>query len=306
MRRLAVVLLAGAAGCGPGSSGRAEVRLTVTDNFGARQVRQVVLPSRAGGQTVLDVLRERANVLIRTGARAPQAIEGLAARGPVAWSFFVNGVAPDTGAASTKAHGGERIWFDRHDQRAAPRIGAVVGSFPEPFIHGLNGERLPIRVECARPGSPACKQTVDRFTGLGVVAAPGRLRGSFTTHTLRVLVGVWPQLRVDDSAARLERGPGASGVFARPAPDGRSLALLDARARVSRVLGAGSGLVAATGGLEIAEPEGVRAPVWLLTGTDERGVLAAVRSFTERALRDHFALAVTTAGRAVPLPTPRP
>ena len=42
-----------------------------------------------------------------------------------------------------------------------------------------------------------------------------------------MLVGLWPAIHEDPAAKQIERGPQTSGVFARMAPDGRSLALLD-------------------------------------------------------------------------------
>ena len=51
--------------------------------------------------------------------------------------------------------------------------------------------------------------------------------------------------------------------------------MLDARGRVARTLGAGTGLVAAT-------REKDREPVWFVTGTDEAGVDSAAAAFGEQ------------------------
>ncbi len=53
-----------------------------------------------------------------------------------------------------------------------------------------------------------------------------------------------------------------------------------------RTLGAGAGLIAATGG-------SATGTVWLITGTDAAGVSAAAAALTPARLDDHFALAVT-------------
>ena len=34
---------------------------------------------------------------------------------------------------------------------------AVVGSFPEPFLNGIGGKRLPVRVECTDVAGSACR-----------------------------------------------------------------------------------------------------------------------------------------------------
>ena len=97
------------------------------------------------------------------------------------------------------------------------------------------------------------------------------------------------------AAALIDRGPAASGVYARfTGPAGQSLQLLDPRGRVVRTLTADAGLVAAT-------RDAVSAPTWLVTGTDMNGVIAAARALTPARLRDHFALAVQ-GGSDLPLP----
>jgi hypothetical protein len=63
---------------------------------------------------------------------------------------------------------------------------------------------------------------------------------------------------------------------------------------VVRTLGAGAGLVAATGNSSTA-------PVWIVTGTDVAGVSAAAAALTAARLDDHFAVAVD--GQAdIPVP----
>jgi hypothetical protein len=215
------------------------------------------------------------------------AAEGEAPSGRALDSFargrarFVNGVAA---RGDTTVHGGDRVWSDRNDARTPTP--AVVGSFPEPFLHGIDGKRLPVRVECADARGAACRRVADRLAAYDVPAARGGLQTARAAETLRLLVGPWTELRPDPAVSGLERGPGASGVYARIAPDGRSIALLDATGRVTRTLGAGSGLVAAT-----KRPD--ERPTWVVTGTDAAGVASAVRAFEEGTLEHRFALAVS-------------
>jgi hypothetical protein len=295
---LALAVAALVAGCGtepPDSP--AGARLTITRDFGAREVRSLDAPHGRDRETVLRLLERNANVT--TGDGSVQGIDGVAggrrAGRPLDWFFYVNGIAASAGASATRLHPGDRVWWDRHDSGTARRVPAVVGSFPEPFVHGSEGKRLPVRVECADPEAPACDAVATALTDLGVPAARGGLRTSHTERTLRVVVGRWSAARTADTALqRMEHGPRASGVFARPTPDGRRIDLLDARGRRTRAMGRGGGLIVAT-------KEGDVAPTWAVTGTDEDGVAAASRAFDENALRDRFALAVVD-GRAVGLP----
>jgi len=127
-------------------------------------------------------------------------------------------------------------------------VPAVVGSFPEPFIHGPGSvKRLPVRVECVEIESAPCRQISKTLAAFGVPVATGLFRASITKATLRLLVGPWEALREDDTLRQLESGPSVSGVYAQPSSTGSQINLLNADARTVLSLGAGSGLIAATG-----------------------------------------------------------
>jgi hypothetical protein len=295
-----VLIAVALAGCGVGAGDEAQgTRLTVTDAFGARTLVQLESPEARGEETVMRILQRNARVTTRYGGSFVQSIDGRAGGReggrPVDWFFYVNGVEAGEGAASTTVEEGDRIWWDRHDWGAAMRVPAVVGSFPEPFVNGSGGKRYPVRVECADPRTPPCRTVQRRLTDEDVPAAAGRLRSVTATTTLRVIVGPWARISGDIGVVRLEQGPEASGVYARPSADGKRCDLLDARGRTTRTLGAGSGLVAAT-------RAGDDAPLWVVTGTDDAGVAAAARAFDEGPLADHFALAIAD-DVGVPLPT---
>ena len=180
-------------------------------------------------------------------------------------------------------HGGDRVWADT--AAASARTPAVVGSFPEPFLHGIDGKRLPVRIECADARGPACRQVGDRLAGLEIPAARGGLQTARAPETLRVLVGPWTALRLDPAANALEHGPRASGVYARIAPDGRTIAVLTPTGAAH-----GRSVPAAARGRHQAPR---RAAAWVVTGTDAAGVASAARAFDEGTLEHRFALAVS-------------
>jgi hypothetical protein len=244
------------AGCGVGQTGhQAPVKVTITRDLGAVVMREAQAKS---------------------GAKL-----GALLRGQPGGQRWVNGVAAGAGAT---VHGGDRVWADIAAARA--RTPAVVGSFPEPFLHGIDGKRLPVRIECADARGPACRQVGDGLAAFGIPAARGGLQTARAPETLRVLVGPWTALRLDPAANALEHGPRGSGVYARMAPDGRTIAVLSADGRMARTLGPGSGLVAA-----VKRPD--ERPLWVVTGTDAAGVASAARAFEEGTLEHRFALAVS-------------
>jgi hypothetical protein len=297
-----VAAVAALAGCGLGAGAEpTDTRLTVTDGYGARPLERLEAPRVGGEETVMRLLQRNAKVATRYGGGFVQSIDGRsgghAGDRPIDWFFYVNGVEAEKGAAATRVRSGDRIWWDRHDWGSVQRVPAVVGSFPEPFLHGIDGRRLPVRVECAEPGMAACQGVQRRLTRYEIPASLSRPRSVATKETLRVVVGRWTAIRGDLGVASLEKGPQRSGVFARPSEDGRRLVLLDARGRTTRTLGARAGLVAAT-------RAGDDPPLWVVTGTDAAGVASAAQAFDEGPLSDRFALAVAD-GLGVALPDRR-
>jgi hypothetical protein len=304
--RLTVALVAvnSLAGCGLGA-GRAPggVTLTVTRDFGRAALGTWRAPRVRGQETVMSLLVRNASVSTRYGGGFVQSIDGLAggqrAGRPVDWFYYVNGSEAPEGAASRNLRRGDRIWWDHHDWSQTDHVPAVVGSFPAPFSNGVNGRRLPVRIECALIAGGACRAVRERLRALSVPAAVAPLASGSAPGTLRLVVAPMDALAADPAAATIRQGPRASGVYVRFPRGGHTLVLLDQDGHAAQQLGAGAGLVAATA-------SGRDAPVWLVSGTDSAGVERAAASFNQAALGNRFAVAVTAAGTALGTPLVRP
>ena len=292
-----------AAGCGLGAGpAPSAVQLTVTGNFGARVLGTRGAPRVQGQETVMSLLLRNHAVTTRFGGGFVQSIDGLAgglqAGRPVDWFYYVNGVEASKGAAATNVHPGDHIWWDRHDWSQTDNVPAVVGSFPEPFLNGIGGKRLPVRVECAVVQGDPCRTVTARLRRVGVPAAIAAVGSGGGSSTLRVLVGTWSELNRDVAVREIGRGPRVSGVYASVSPAGKTLTLLDQDGRTARTLTAGAGLLAAT-------RQGEEAPVWIVTGTDQAGLALAARGLQQGALQSHFALALSAQG-SIPIPVGAP
>jgi hypothetical protein len=256
----------------------------------------MTLHSVPGSETVMRLLERHFRIATRYGGGFVESINGLSGSASHRdWFYYVNGVEGPQGAAGTSIHKGDRIWWDLHDWTAAQDTPAVVGSFPEPFVHGVGGRRLPTTLECASDVGAACQRASNELTAIGVPIASQEIGTGSGTDSLAVVVGTWRDLSAATAAVLIEHGPGSSGIYAKFAGrGGRTLQLLDPHGHVAMTLGAGAGLVAATA-------QASTEPTWLITGTDAAGVLAAARAFTAAALRDHFAVAVQ-GSRLLPVP----
>ncbi len=172
------VLTAGVAGCGLGPGrGTSDVNLTVSKAFGTAQLRNVTESKVPGSETVMRMLERRAQVHTRYGGGFVQSIDGLSGGSGTDWFYYVNGIEAPAGAAATAVHKGDRIWWDQHDWSQTDTIPAVVGSFPEPFVHGIAGKRLPTVLECAPTETAACTTVAARLHAIGV-PAPSQLLGT--------------------------------------------------------------------------------------------------------------------------------
>jgi hypothetical protein len=291
---LALACAAAGCGIGPGPRSAQRANLTVTRDYGHELLRQAS-ERPPESEDAIRILDRNARVETAYGGRFVQSIDGLAGGGSGGhfdWFLYVNGVESPVGGGDYRVRGGDRVWWDYRDWRAAMRVPAVVGSWPEPFLHGFAGRRWPATVRCLGGGG-ACETVSSRLREAGV--SPGAASGD---DSVRVLVGPWSRVRRDGAAAQLDRGPGTSGVFARFAPEGRrwSLGALDASGAVRKRFGADAGLVAAV-------RSGDKPPTWLVTGTDPAGVGAAASLLDEPDLTNRYA--VVTHGRhpmEVPLP----
>jgi Domain of unknown function (DUF4430) len=301
---LALVLVLVVAGCGFGAGKKSggSVTVTVSEDFGRARLAPTSRKTAREGESVMRLLQGSFDVTTRFGGNFVQEIDGVSGGREdgrrVDWFYYVNGIESSTGAGERKLYPGDRIWWDHHDWQTAMRVPAVIGAFPEPFRSGENGKKLPIRLVCFNGEDRSCDEVEKRLRDAGVPDVARSNLESSPGEVLRILVGKWSDVRKDIASRQLEQGPSVSGVFAKPSPDGASIALMSPDGKTERTLGPGSGLVAATSYLE-------EHPTWLITGTDDVGVAAAAAAMTEDQLRYHFALAID-AGRGVPLPLEGP
>jgi hypothetical protein len=292
---LVAALVAAGCGLGPGKQ-LGGIELTVTRDYGSVSMLQRKVDHVTESDTVMRVLEREAEIGTRYGGGFVQSIDGVAAQERFShsldWFYYVDGVEASVGAADYRLRAADEIWWDYRDWSAAIGVPAVVGAWPEPFVHGYDGDRHSVAVEC-RGGGIACEIVGERLRQAGV-----SVDQSSAEDAIRVLVGRWSRVRDDAAAAQIEKGPEASGVFAdfqsHAGRGGYALAGLGEDGEPRRAFGPEAGLVAAT-------RRGDAPPVWVVTGAGAAGVQAAARLLDRAHLRDHYAVAVE-AGKEVSLP----
>jgi hypothetical protein len=157
-RLLIALLLVLTAGCGRGAdapaTGPAAVRVTISRDYGAHVLSADTTPA---GESALNGLRRVSQVSTSYAGRFVQAINGLAGdrSGGYDWLYFINGIAPDSGAADAELHPGDREWWDRRYWSDLVQTPVAIGAWPEPFVHGYGGHRHAVSVT-----GPACATAI--------------------------------------------------------------------------------------------------------------------------------------------------
>jgi hypothetical protein len=306
---LAATVLIGtvaAVGCGigPGAAQEGQADLRVTREFGAAELVHGTLQDPTPSDTVVRFLDDQADIETSYSGNFVESIDGLSGStvngGSEDWFFFVNGYYSDIGAGESQVHPGDRIWWDYRRWAEAYRVPAVVGSWPEPFLHGRDGTPLGVVVECLRGSDGgACDDVIGSLDAAGV-DAQRETPSEPVAHPdeLRVLVGPWGQLRGDPAASQIEDGPSTSGVYADVVPcgDGYRLDVLGSDGKARERLDS-AGLVAAV-------REGDDQPTWVVTGTDEAGAADAAAVLDEADLGERYAVATAPGGESMPVPAP--
>lgn len=277
------------AGIGPGP-GDGEVGLSVTRDYGRTQVAGPVEVGLRESDTVMRILDRSAEVETSYGGRFVEAIDGIenaSGSRSLDWFYFVDGVAADVGAAEFELESGDAIWWDYRDWSTAMDVGAVTGSYPSPLVEGA------VEIVCSTSAA-VCDLARDRLADDGIETV--RTGSGEEGSGVRIEVG--PIERI--GSFRLGEEPGSSGVFAKFTGGIEAearLETLDQTGATVASFGSGAGLVAA-----------VRAPgedpTWVITGTDDQGVLAATSALDPVILDSTYAVVVPprSAG-AIPVPT---
>lgn len=251
-----------------------------------------------GHETMMRLVKEYNEVETDPDGRSVMSIDGReldAKNGTRTWASFVNGIETDPFPSEYKLYPGDLVQWDLRDWYITLDVRATVGAFPEFFTRGFNGELMPVWVRCEDKASTPCRHVKETLRAAGVKLG-GKRRPTKRSddenpfaYVSRVLVGKWSHWRDRPWPDRITRGPRYSGIFARFSPDSDELRLLDWNAHFSRAETGDVGLVAAMRPTE-------QDFMWMVTGTTDKGVMAAARALDRNRLRDAYALAVLPDG----------
>jgi hypothetical protein len=132
-------------GCQPQLSGKIEVKVIVTQDFGTELMldKSVIVND---GSNAMDALQRVAKVETKYGGGFIEAINGIRSGYPEAnkdWFFYVNGMSANIGALDYKLCHDDVEHWDFHDWRFHAFVPAIIGDLPQPFSGGYQGKVPP-------------------------------------------------------------------------------------------------------------------------------------------------------------------
>lgn len=191
------------------------------------------------------------------------------------WFYYVNGIFADVGALDYLPRPGEIVWWDYHPWKVSQGTPAVIGCWPEPFVHGFRGKVhetviLPLPAYAARASElqdVLQEQGVQSVTVREFSSSTAEEAGSRSGPT--IVIGEWPELAEFTWLADFNEAFQRNGTFLHFTDAG--LELLDHSGQAVREITGEAGVIMAT-----AEGNGDDSPLWIVTGTGAAGTESAL------------------------------
>lgn len=271
------------------------VRIIVCKNFGRKEIINTGY-KLTEGDCAMDALQSVANVETAYGGGFVNDINGISSgytgsySTKMDWFYYINGISADRGGLEYILHEGDVERWDYHDWGHQMFIPAIIGDYPEPFLHGVGGEILPTIItyddDEFRDDAHEIENSLNK---LGVketsIKFSSELSDSEREDFNIILIGYPTNKYIKELMKKHKK----LGFFAY-SEDNKIVVLNPGGERVKKVEGA---VILAT--QNPWNPGGTGAfenVVWIISGTDEEeiGYAAGVLSEKHELLQNHFGI----------------
>jgi hypothetical protein len=283
-----------------------EARIIVTRNFGCELMFDEVIRLE-GDTSAMEALGQVAEIDTSYGGGFVDAIKGVSSQylksgGREDWFVYLNGIQSDVGALDYTLCPGDVEHWDFRDWSFHHFIPAIIGDFPEPFLHGYGGEVRPVLVVYQDNLEEEAETVADHLCRFGV-AEPAITDFSHLNDGDRKACNIILLGDMDyEPVAELNTVWKRLGFYA-GFEEGKLL-VFDYKGKLAAEYGAGSGLIQAT--QNPWNPRGIGVcenVVWMLSGVDEAGVKRAVDALVSHYHDFQYACAaVITDGEIAKIP----
>ena len=279
------------------------VKVVVTRDFG-----KVVLPEKTVeiGQntTALDALQQVAEVQTKYGGGFVNAINGISSeyeevnRKKQDWLFYINGISVNIGANDYILRDGDIEHWNFHDWSFRQFVPAIIGDFPEPFLHGYGGVVYPTVIAYQAGWEEDAKRIASRLSQLGVDSIYTRSINELSADEREtcnlILLGTTDCQPIEEMNQVWDR----LGFYVHLHDS--SLRVFNSKGDLTAEYRAGAGVIQAT--QSPWNPKGVgvcQNVVWVVSGSDEAGVKAAVNVLLNHHNDFAYACGVVFAGEGI-------
>lgn len=286
------------------SSPEIHVTVIVSKDFGSTAILNESLVVERG-TTALDALRIVSKVETSYGGLFVTSINDFKRREvngvQVDWFYYINGLLAPVGAADYTLHDGDIERWDLHPWASLPAASAIIGDFPEPFLHGYDGDKDPTIIIFSSDFRSEAEGLAEELSKFGVEAGLKAMETiSPDDETLGennlIVIGYF----TDDLPSELNRIYDRLGYYAHY--DDGSVHALDWKGDVSRSFTGDVSMIQAS--KNPWSREGTSAThkvVWLIAGKSTESIRFAVNALVKgEALNLHGLLIVD--GECKPLP----
>jgi len=291
----------------PSEAGLITVRVLATRDFGRELMldKTVEVPS---GTSAMAALMQVAEVETSYGGGFVDAINGVCSgftgsqSTKMDWFIYINGIQSNTGALDYELRDGDIQHWDFHDWSFRQFTPAIIGEFPEPFLHGYGGVIYPTIIVYQDGWEEEARRVADRLRHLGITEAS--IKGITELQNTEKESGNLILLGTPDFPliAELNRVWKRLGFFAQ-FQDG-VLTVFDSKGKTAAEYGDGVGIIQAT--QSPWNPKGIGVcenTVWIVSGSDKAGVKASVDTLVSWANDFKYACSVViTAGEVIRVP----
>lgn len=269
-------------------------RLIITRNFGREIVQELDVAIRPE-TSLIELMQQDLQVSTGFGGGFIKAINnyesGSFSGQRWDWFFYVNGIGSPVGAGQVKPRPGDMIWWDYHAWSNGPGQSAVIGCFPGPLSNTSTARvQVKILTDAGNEGSGERVRQALAARGVNIVdmADIAQHNDWLEKRPGPVLViGEWDNLKGSAILSKWNDSfhKNGSGIHFEEG----QLQLLGTNGQSERMVTGSAGVIVASGsGL------GDTAPLWLIAGTDQKGLQMAVETLCSQPekLRLKYGLAV--------------